>query len=188
MKQIFAKQSLTLILILLSCYISFGQRGDGKSLQKVIIIRHGEKPEEGDNLSCQGFNRAFQLADVLYAKFKIPDYIFVPSIKTGKSTGTARMYQTIIPFAVKQNLNINTKYEVNDVPGLAASILKKNGTVLIVWEHNYILKIVQALSIKDNHLKWKGDDFDSIWIITFKNGNAVLSYDKENINPSTACK
>ena len=68
MKQIFAKKSLTLILILLSCYISFAQAGDGKSLQKVIIIRHGEKPDEGDNLSCQGFNRAFQLADVLYAK------------------------------------------------------------------------------------------------------------------------
>ena len=91
-------------------------------------------------------------------RFKIPDYIFVPSIKTGKSTGTAKMYQTIIPFAVKQNLNIITKYEVNDVPGLAASTLKKNGIVLIIWEHNYILKIVKALGIKDNHLKMKPVD------------------------------
>jgi hypothetical protein len=47
---------------------------------------------------------------------------------------------------------------------------------------------VQALGIKDTHLKWKGDDFDSIWIISFKNGKAVLNYDKENLNPSTECK
>jgi hypothetical protein len=23
---------------------------------KIVIIRHGEKPESGDNLSCQGYN------------------------------------------------------------------------------------------------------------------------------------
>jgi hypothetical protein len=75
-----------------------------------------------------GFDSASQLADALHAKFKIPDYVFVPAIKTSKSTSEARMYQTIIPFAVKHNLNISTKYEVTDVRDLAASILKKNGT------------------------------------------------------------
>jgi len=25
---------------------------------KIVIIRHGEKPDNGDNLNCQGLNRA----------------------------------------------------------------------------------------------------------------------------------
>ena len=187
MKRFFLRQPVLFILTILFSQVCFAQVNDGKPLQKVVIIRHGEKPETGENLSCQGLNRSIQLANVLYAKFKIPDYIFVPSIKTGKSTGQIRMYQTITPFAVKYNLNIDTKYMVNDAPGLAASILKKSGTILVVWEHNNIPQIVQALGVKDYSLKWKGDDFDSIWIITFKNGKAVLTPDKENLNPSTAC-
>ena len=39
---------------------------------KVVIIRHGEKPADkadgGDNLSCQGQNRALQLPAVLIKK------------------------------------------------------------------------------------------------------------------------
>jgi hypothetical protein len=48
---------------------------------KVVIIRHGEKPESGDNLSCQRENRALQLPSVLYQKFSKPDYIYVPSLE-----------------------------------------------------------------------------------------------------------
>ena len=35
---------------------------------KVVIIRHGEKPEKpatGDNLTCQGENRVLQIPEVL---------------------------------------------------------------------------------------------------------------------------
>ena len=36
---------------------------------RVVIIRHGEKPEEGDNLSCAGLNRALALPAVLARVF-----------------------------------------------------------------------------------------------------------------------
>ena len=36
---------------------------------KVVIIRHGEKPENGDNLSCQGESR---LTDWLLDYFRQP--------------------------------------------------------------------------------------------------------------------
>ncbi len=155
---------------------------------RVVILRHGEKPDVGENLSCQGLNRALQLPDVLYNKIKLPDYIYVPSIKTGKGTGVARMYQTIMPYAVKYNLNIDTQFDVSDGGSLAKSVLKKTGTVLIVWEHKTIPDIVNALGVNDAKLKWDGSDYDSMWIITFKNGKAKLSYDKENLNPGTDCK
>lgn len=172
---------------LLLCYFpSSGQQGP-LPLQRIVIIRHGEKRDDGDNLSCQGFNRSLQLANVLNKKFGNPDYIFVPTINTGKKTSTARMYQTIVPFAVKYNLRINTKYDVDDTKGLAQDILKRNGTVLVVWEHKHIDNILKALGI-DNTEKWSDNDFDSIWIINFQKGKPVMAKDKEGITPAADCK
>lgn len=156
------------------------------TVQKVIIIRHGEKPEVGDNLSCQGFNRALALADVLHQKIGVPNVIFVPSINMGKKTRVARMYQTIVPFAVKYGVDINTKYDVDDVDALANGIRKQSGTVLLVWEHKKIDNIVKALGV-NNADKWNDNDYDSIWIIDYKNGSATLKKDKENINPLSNC-
>src|SRR5947208_13816495 len=106
------------ILITLLAAIGFIYCSNSQStqsdLQKIIIIRHGEKPDKGDNLSCQGLNRALQLPSVIKSKFGLPDKIFVPTPNSGKSTSTSRMYQTIVPFAIKYNLKINTKYDVKD--------------------------------------------------------------------------
>ena len=158
------------------------------SVRQVVIIRHAEKPDKGDNLSCQGLNRALALPAMLYSKYKLPDHIFVPDMKSGKSTNQSRMYQTIVPFAVKYNRDIDTRYSVDDVKNLADAIMKISGYVLVVWEHDKIPDIVQALGIKDKDLKWKDSDYDSIWIITFKDGKPALTVDKENINPGSECK
>lgn len=176
----------SIMFVFVCCHSSSGQQG-ASLLKRVIIIRHGEKPDQGDNLSCQGLNRALQLPDVLNKKFGTPNYIFVPSINTGKKTSTVRMYQTIVPFAIKYNLNINTKYDVDDTKGLEQDVMKRDGTVLLVWEHKHIDNIIKAFGVMDVS-KWPDDDFDSIWIIDFKNGKPVLSKDKEGITPAADCK
>jgi len=161
----------------------------GQELNKVVIIRHGEKPVKGNNLSCQGLNRSLELASVLFKKYNLPDHIFVPDIKSGKSTNQSRMYQTIIPFAVKYNIDIDTRYSVDDTKNLADGIMKIKGYVLVVWSHEKIPAIVNGLGIKDKNLNWKSDDFDSILVITFtKNGKPQLTIDKENITPSPDCR
>jgi hypothetical protein len=157
-------------------------------LQRVVIIRHGEKPDNGDNLSCKGFNRSVALPAVLYSKFKLPDKIFVPAVDNGKSANQLRMLETITPFASKYNLKIDSKYDVDDVKNLADAIMKTNGYVLIVWEHNKIDNLVKALGIDTKNVKWADNDFDSIWIINFKDGKGTLSFDKENINAPDNCK
>ncbi len=55
------------MMVACSC---FAQTNKGNGLQKVVIIRHAEKPDDGDNLSCKGFNRSLALTSVLYNKFK----------------------------------------------------------------------------------------------------------------------
>lgn len=46
--------------------------------------------------------------------------------------------------------------------------------------------IIHALDISDN-LIWPDDAYDSIWIVTFKNGKAVLTKDKEGLMPAVKC-
>jgi len=153
---------------------------------KVVIIRHGEKPETGDNLSCQGEHRALQLPTVLYQKFNKPDYTYIPTLGLGKATKHARMFQTVTPFAVQYNLTVDSKFDKDDYSKIAKNVLEKTGTVLMVWEHKAIQPIAQQLGVK-NAPAWNGDDFDSIWVITYQNGKAALSFDKEGITPSSEC-
>jgi hypothetical protein len=169
---------------LISAAISIGAAA---APEKVVIIRHGEKPAQGDNLSCQGENRALQLSKVLHEKFKTPDYTYVPSLGLGKSTSHSRMFQTVSPFAIKYNLAVNSKFGEKDYGGVAKNVLGKTGTVLLVWEHSAIPGLAQALGV-DNPPSWDGKDFDSIWVITFADGKASLSTTgKEGITPSADC-
>lgn len=152
----------------------------------VVIIRHGEKPENGDNLSCQGEHRALQLPPVLSAKFGKPAFTYVPSLNQGKSTTHARMFQTVAPFAITQNLTINSKFDEDDYSGVAKDVQNRTGTVLMVWEHSAIPSLATALGISKPP-SWAGSDFDSIWIITYKGGKATLTQDQEGITPATSC-
>ncbi len=153
---------------------------------KIVIVRHGEKPEQGDNLSCQGENRALQLPAVLYGKFGIPDHTYVPSLGLGNATKHARMFQTVSPFAVKYNLKVNSEFDEDQTSKVADDVRKKKGTVLLVWEHSQIPGLAEKLGV-ENPPVWDGGDFDSIWIITYAGGSASLVVDKEGLQPSEDC-
>jgi hypothetical protein len=186
------------LLALLACVVVCAC--DGSAIHspdthlKVVIIRHGEKPTEkpsdksegGDNLSCQGQNRALQLPAVLIKKIGKPDYTYVPALKMDKNTAHSRMFQTVTPFAVKYDLTINSKYDESELSDVAKNVLKKSGTVLMVWQHSAIPDLAGALGV-DNPPKWKGSDFDSMWILTYASGKAELTVDQEGLNPSVSC-
>lgn len=155
---------------------------------KIIIIRHGEKPKNGDNLNCQGLNRSLLIPDMIVSKFGVPSFSYVPSVGVDSATKHARMFQTITPLAVKYNLTINSRFNGKDSAGLANDIIKRHGVVLVVWDHKSIVPIIHALGINDAELKWNDDDFDSIWIIQISNGKAVFIKDKEDLHPLADCR
>ncbi|MDN3579902.1 histidine phosphatase family protein [Mucilaginibacter flavus] len=154
---------------------------------KIVFIRHGEKPLKGDNLTCQGLNRSMKLPAVITSKFGVPAFVFVPGLGLGEATKHARMFETIVPLVSKYNLTVNSSRTEKDSLGMAADLKSRNGVVLVSWEHGGIAPIVRALGVQEAGLKWPDDDYDSIWIITFNNGKAILSRDKEDIKPSADC-
>jgi len=160
-------------------------------LLRIVIIRHAEKPTEGDNLSAEGLERALALPEVLNNMLpRPPDFTYVPRIGTDKEETTrVRMMQTVLPYAVQHNLTINSDYAPDEVKGLVKELLRRRGTVLLVWEHHNIVKIAAALGITEP-LEWPDDDYDSIWTINFKKGRAkgkaklpVLRKSKQGIEP-----
>ena len=154
---------------------------------KVVLIRHAEKPDGGDHLSCKGLNRSLALPGVLYPLIGRPDYTYVAKVSGGSSTSHVRMLETIVPFAVKYDLKVSDKFDEEDVDGLAKDVLKKEGTVLIVWEHSRLESVARALGVVDNMLTWHADDFDGIWVITFPKGVAHLDKQREGLTPAAAC-
>lgn len=189
MKRCSMKCILPLLLLLVSIP-ALSQLPDS-IIRRVVIVRHGEKPKNGDNLSCEGLNRALALPDVLDSLFGKPDYSYVPRIHTGKSTSNVRMFQTISPMAVRYNLTVDTKYKETDTVNVAAEILTKKGTILIVWEHGNIPGVARNLGVTKPDLHWDGSDFDSIWVIDFVNRNGkwvpTFKKKKEHINPLDKC-
>jgi hypothetical protein len=174
-------------LILFAIFLSTCTTNAQNKNLKLIFIRHAEKPDEGDNLSCMGLNRALKLPEVLKAKFGLPDRVYVPALHLGKSTPRSRMFQTISPFAIKYNLTINSSFEEEDAKDIANDLEGRKGTILIVWEHSQIKFILKALGLTVKGLQWPDNDFDSIWVVDYKKGNPYLTISKEGIKPAAGC-
>jgi hypothetical protein len=154
---------------------------------KVIFIRHAEKPLKGDNLNCQGLNRSMQLPGLIVSRFGVPDHLYVPHMGLDTNTRHSRMFQTIIPLAVKYNLGVNSNYEEKDSTAIARNIEGKTGTVVVTWEHKAIAAIVRALGIEGFTKTWPDDDYESIWVITFHDGRPSISFQKEGLMPAEGC-
>jgi hypothetical protein len=156
------------------------------ALGEIIIIRHGEKLGSKYNLNQQGFERSLQLPKVLNA-YKPISEIYAPALKAKSDCIVhARPLQTIIPFAIDNNLNINMQYKNYQAEALAKHLLSINTTqnILVVWTHTYIPLLAKSLGIKNAPNKWNDDDFDSIWIISYPHGKGsspILTIKHQNI-------
>jgi len=174
-------------LVILCAWCGFVLPLTVKAQTRIVIIRHGEKQDQNENLNCKGLNRSLKLANVLSKKIGVPTAIYVPSLGNGNQTSHSRMFQTITPFAVKYNLSINSSFNGADYASIAREIKHQKGTVLLVWNHGNIPALAKALGIKHQKLNWNPNDFDSIWIITGSGKDKVLKTDKEGILPDADC-
>lgn len=179
---------IILLLLLFTNFCMVKEASAQNNDLKIIFIRHAEKPLKGDNLTCQGLNRALELPELIYSRFGVPDFLFAPGLGLGEVTKHARMFQTITPLAIKYNLSINTSHAEKDSMLIAQDLKSKKGVVIVIWEHKAIAPIVRSLGVANMDLIWPDDDYDSIWLVTFINGKPVFTKDKERLAPAADCK
>lgn len=132
------------------------------SPQRIVIVRHGEKPkEDGDpKLSKFGRMRAIGLSKIL-PKFVQPDFIF--ACKNSKES--VRPYETIRPTAKKLGMGVNLKFADKDVKKLVKELSRKKyrgKVVLICWHHGMMPKLIEKLGRVSPFKKWPENLFDRI--------------------------
>ena len=142
---------------------------------QVIIIRHAEKPDEGNGLSLAGRERAaslvpyFRETDELL-KFDTPVAIYAQAPK--KETSSVRSFQTVKPLADALHITVNQSFNRDQYKSMVDEITHKDAyvghTVLICWEHKVIPDIAADFGVEDAPKTWHGRDFDRTWIITFR--------------------
>jgi hypothetical protein len=152
--------------------------------QKIIFIRHAEKPAQGlGQINCQGLNRALALPAVLLGKFGKPDFVFASDPHEKKPDGD-ELYNS-----VQAGLPINTSFGFEDIKGLQQELAApryQNAVVLVAWEHKKLEDLVKAM-LRDMGGQpgavphWKGSDFDSIYVVTVQRdgGKALASFRHE---------
>lgn len=144
---------------------------------EVIIIRHAEKPPEGNELTLQGRERAAALVPyfretAVLLEFNTPVAIYVPLPKN--ETSSIRSAQTVAPLAAALHLKLNSSFHKDEISAMAKEILNSERydgkMVLICWDHKMIPPIAKALGVDDAPDKWPGDSFDRDWVIRFRAG------------------
>jgi hypothetical protein len=156
---------------------------------KIMIIRHAEKPPKtgdalgvaengstGDDdgksqLIVPGWMRAGALVPLFAPPhgpavgLATPDHLFACKID-GQSSH--RPHDTILPLARMLRKDINLSYGQDDYPAMIDEALKRQGAVLICWEHKRIHKITALIPRRDQQppveYKWPGTRFDVVFV------------------------
>ncbi|MGO9108026.1 MAG: hypothetical protein ACLP9L_02225 [Thermoguttaceae bacterium] len=142
---------------------------------QVIIIRHGEKPDQGDDLSLKGRERAAALVPFFVSGDKerpVAIYAQGPS----NEHHSRRPMETVAPLARELKLEVKT-YHRNRYAEMVKEILARpeydGKTVLICWHHKGIPDLATALGVVAPP-DWTSQTFDRLWIIRLKDGKAIL--------------
>lgn len=143
---------------------------------QVVILRHAEKPDTGDTLSKQGFERAAALVPFFsqlptVVPFQTPVAIYVPY--SSKNHSSTRALQTVSALANVWAVPLYARFTVADTKSLSQEIFSTpsydDKLVVICWEHDHIPALAQVLGIT-RPPTWPGTVFDRIWVIDYSNG------------------
>ncbi len=160
---------------------------------QVIVIRHADKWQEspGNILSPTGYLRAVKFSEYYMEKFKeAPDFLFASNPTSKESS--MRPIQTLTPLAghkelIQKKVFINHDFTKGDEKKLVEHILndpqydKKN--ILICWQHGVIReKMLHYFGVKEK-ITWLEQDYDTVYILTFKDGNLAKTTRLDNQYP-----
>lgn len=150
---------------------------------RVILFRHAEKPLSGIHLSAKGKLRAKKLAQFLTkdsvatAKGE-PDFIFAAGQRDPDSS--VRSIETVQPLADKLSLDINDDFLKNEIVDLQTHLARNgkynNKVIVISWQHEWLPLLAHELGASDAPEEWDDEDFDTLWIMDFKNSRYIYNF------------
>ncbi len=166
-----------LVVGVLAAQVAVAKEKTGLADATVVIVRHGEKPDEGAGLSPAGEARAkayvgyFEHLSLDGTPFR-PDTL----VASADSKNSARERLTLEPLAQALGLPIDQRFADKDVKQLAHALAGEGHgkSVLIAWHHGELAKLIDALGADPDKLlpdgRWPDDVFN--WVV-------VLRYDHQ---------
>lgn len=156
---------------------------------RVIIIRHGEKPVSGNELSNTGCERAFLLPN-FFSQWG--DITAIYAQQPSSLGSSIRSIETVTPTSNFENIKINNSFQKDEHLKLVTNIMSDHGldgkTVVISWEHSVISKIAEDFGVKltSSLANWSSSIFDQAWILTFNSSGSLLNLEivAEHVLPS----
>jgi len=150
----------------------------------VMIIRHGEKPDDSNpgidaqgnqddsSLTEIGWNRAHRLVD-LFDPVHGPPQPGLTRPKAIYAAGPndngegARTRETVTPLADKLGISVDTRFGKGDEEALVEHVIAQPGPTLISWQHGEIPAIAEAFpSVTPTPpAQWPDDRFDVVWTL-----------------------
>lgn len=153
---------------------------------KIMIVRHGEKPEkdqdihgvtpEGEHdkkdLSTRGWQRSGALArffNPLHEQFTHPALAKPDAVFAADPCGDAhseRSFHTVQAVADSLDLKVNLKHRKGEEKKLVEDVMDTHGVVLIGWEHKAIIDIANLImgNDKSSPQKWPESRYDLVWV------------------------
>ncbi|MBS0625919.1 MAG: histidine phosphatase family protein [Verrucomicrobia bacterium] len=147
---------------------------------QVILIRHAEKPAQGNYLSLKGRQRAAAL---------VPSFLGSPlllqngqpaAIYAMKPTATdpsVRSVQTVLVLAEELDLPLHNQFALGQIEPLVQEIMSSEDyegkTVLICWPHTELPQIASLFGAKEIPKRWSEDTYDRFWVLSFSDSGAV---------------
>jgi hypothetical protein len=159
--------------------------------QRIMIIRHAEKPYDdgkennqgvrmdgsssAESLAVRGWQRAgalallFGSAELAQSRgLSVPQHLYASDPEKADKAGSKsrRPKQTLIPLAQRLDFQIRAVWLKGQEARLCRDVLKRSGTVLISWQHELIPKIAAAIpggKIPQTRI-WDDERFDLVWV------------------------
>lgn len=148
----------------------------------VLLIRHGEEPDNGPSLSDRGRDRAKALAKLFPERFPTPTALF--SARTTKAS--ARSMETLEPLAEALHLPVDDRFVDTRYSELALLLLTdrrySDGHILICWHRETMPALAGALGIA-RPPKWPSSQYDGLWFIRHAGTKATLSLESQRLLP-----
>ena len=161
-------------LLLLAATVScLGQSSNGLKNAVVLIIRHAEKLESGQDLSPAGFQRADAYVKY-FGQYQVDgqplklDSLFAAA----DSKNSHRPRLTLQPLSRSLHLSVDTTFK-DKAPALLADELKSKPhgrQILVCWHHGKIPELMRALGADPGAMlpdgKWPDAEFG--WVIELR--------------------
>jgi len=140
----------------------------------ILIIRHGEKPDSGADLSPAGSARAAAYARYFNPFSAGPGDPFVPDllIASTDTTKSDRPELTLKPLSAAIGLAIDTHFASHDVKDLAETLRSTAHAkhILIAWHHGHISKLIRALGAEPANVLPDGEWPEAVydWVVELR--------------------